>query len=50
MISTAINTVQPCFGPEKNRIVLGEDYIDLIQFNIEKEEAPLESCAVYDWR
>ena len=49
-MSTVINTVQPCYGPEKETIVLSEEFIDQLQFTIEKENPPLVACSLYDWR
>lgn len=49
IISTALNTVSPCFGAERDALVLGEKGIELLTFPLEKEFF-LEQCKVEDWR
>ena len=49
IISTSMNTVEPCYGRENEQLVLGEQVSKLISFPIELEN-PLQKCSVYDWR
>ena len=49
VISTHLNTVKPCFGPDRDRLVLGTGGSDLIKFPIENED-PIENCPTFDWR
>mmetsp|Transcript_42405 Transcript_42405/g.55914 ORF Transcript_42405/g.55914 Transcript_42405/m.55914 type:complete len:154 (-) Transcript_42405:1785-2246(-) len=49
VISTSINSVKPCYGVDKERVVLGDNGFDLISFPLEKEE-PLQRCPHYEWR
>ena len=50
VISTSINTVQPCYGPDRERLVVGDEGgFYMINFPIEKED-PLTKCPLYDWR
>ena len=49
IISTAINSVKPCYGTDRERLVLGDQGADLIRFPIEKEE-PLVDCPFNIWK
>ena len=44
------NVMPPCYGDQKEKIVLPEEVQkEQLSFTIEKEE-PLTSCPVYQWR
>ena len=49
VISTAMNSIKPCYGTDRERLVLGENGFNLIQFPLEQED-PLIRCPHYDWR
>ena len=49
IISTAINTKQPCFGLEKDAMILGSDGKANLSFELEKE-VTVENCSIDDWR
>ena len=60
LIATTINTGQPCYGPDHDRLVFddadGATSSDLDINNarpladIEKDLQPLAECPVYEWR
>ena len=39
----------PCYGPDRERLLLGERGMELLKFSIEREE-PLAACPSYSWR
>ena len=44
-----MNTELPCFGPDKERLILSESEIEYLQLDIEKE-LPITQCQGYPWR
>ena len=44
-----INTELPCYGPNKDRLILSENEIAFLQIDVEKE-LPIEQCPGYPWR
>jgi hypothetical protein len=37
VIGTALNTITPCFGDEKDALILGSEGTKLLSFELEKE-------------
>lgn len=39
----------PCYGDDKDRLVLSSTDVDLMRIELEKEE-PIDHCPYYPWR
>ena len=48
IIGTTINTGEPCYGPDQERLVISEVLQGKIEFPLEKE-SPLNECPSYRW-
>ena len=49
IIGTELNTQVPCFGPDRERLVIGKENLELVEFPIENED-PIGLCPEYDWK
>lgn len=49
IIKAGMWTTQPCYGFDKDRLVLDIEQLMNLQFSVEKE-SPLEMCPDYEWR
>ena len=49
MISVTVNTEVPCFGYEKDRLILKTEQMENLTFTIEKE-LPIKACPEYEWK
>ena len=50
IIATTMNSVKPCYGTDRNRLVVGDaQNRALISFPLERE-AELLKCPEFDWR
>ena len=50
LIGSFMNSQNPCFGPDQDRLIVDDNDLDLqLSFDIEKEQ-PINSCPTYEWR
>ena len=49
IVGTVINSKVPCYGPDSERLRVGNAELSRIQLGVEKEE-PIGDCPLNDWR
>ena len=48
-ILSELNTALPCYGYDKERLILSTSQLEKLNFSLEKEE-PVVTCTTYPWR
>ena len=48
-IGSELNTGPPCYGDDKERLILSTSQLEQLDFSLEKEN-PIVTCSSYSWR